>query len=144
MAKTPKSGASTKTFGGTSVPAGNYFIVNAIITDEVLKIDGEPDKPYDCLQLILKHDNNGTPGIECENTLSLNGCWRPRRGSDDKRYQASGSFFTQLLSTCQGKSFDATRDFINSTFANRRISVNYTEYPSQHGGFGRVPVVEFL
>lgn len=144
MAKNPKNGASTKVFGGTSVPVGNYFISSAIITEEVLKIDGEPDKPYDCLQLVLKHDNNGTPGAECENTLSLNGCWRPRRGSDDKRYQASGSFFTQLLNTCQGKSFDATRDFINSTFANRRISVNYQEYPSQSGGFGRVPVVEFL
>lgn len=144
MAKDPKNGASIKVFGGTSVPAGNYFISSAIITEEILKIDGEPDKPYDCLQLVLKHDNNGTPGAECENTLSLNGCWRPRRDSYDKRYQASGSFFTQLLNTCQGKSFDATRDFINSTFANRRISVNYQEYPSQSGGFGRVPVVEFL
>lgn len=144
MAKDPKNGASIKVFGGTSVPAGNYFIVNAIITEEVLKIDGEPDKPYDCLQLVLKHDNNGVPGLECENTLSLNGCWRPRRGSNDQRYQASGSFFTQLLTACQGKSFDATRDFINASFANRRISVNYQEYPSQSGGFGRVPVVEFL
>lgn len=144
MAKTASTEPCTKVFGGTSVPSGNYFISSALISDEVLKIDGEPDKPYKMLQLVLKHEQNGTPGIECENTLSLNGCWRPRRGSDDRRYQASGSFFTQLLNTCQGKSFDATRDFINSTFANRRISVNYQEYPSQSGGFGRVPVVEFL
>lgn len=144
MAKSPKTGASTKVFGGTSVPSGNYFIASAIITEEVLKVDGEPDKPYDCLQLVLKHEQNGAAGVECENTLSLNGCWRPRRGSDDKRYQASGSFFTSLLATCQGKSFDATRDYINAQFVNRRISVNYQEYPSQSGGFGRVPLVEFL
>lgn len=144
MAKTASNEPCTKIFGGTSVPSGNYFISSALISDEVLKIDGEPDKPYKMLQLILKHDNNGVAGLECENTLSLNGCWRPRRGSDDKRYQASGSFFTQLLTACQGKSFDATRDFINTSFANRRISVNYQEYPSQSGGFGRVPMVEFL
>lgn len=144
MAKNPKAGVSTKIFGGTSVAAGNYFIASAIVTDEVLKIDGQPDKAYDALQLVLKHDANGVAGAECEATLSLNGCWRPRRGSDDKRYIASGSFFAQLLAACQGKSFDQTRDYINATFANRRISVNYTEYPSQSGGFGRVPVVEFL
>lgn len=144
MAKTPKTTASIKIFGGTSVAAGNYFIASALVTDEVLKIDGQPDKAYDALQLVLKHDANGVAGAECESTLSLNGCWRPRRGSDDKRYIASGSFFAQLLSACQGKSFDQTRDYINATFANRRISINYTEYPSQSGGFGRVPVVEFL
>lgn len=144
MAKTASTEPCNKVFGGTSVPSGNYFISSALISDEVLKIDGEPDKPYKMLQLILKHEQNGAPGAECENTLSLNGCWRPRRGSDDKRYQASGSFFVSLLATCQGKSFDATRDYINANFANKRISVNYTEYPSQSGGFGRVPVVEFL
>ena len=144
MAKTASTEPCTKVFGGTSVPSGNYFISSAIISDEVLKIDGEPDKPYKMLQLILKHDNNGTQGTECENTLSLNGCWRPRRGSDDKRYQAKGSFFNDLLKACQGKSFDATRDYINAQFIDKRISVNYEEYPSQSGGFGRVPVVEFL
>lgn len=140
MAKTAKQGASSKVFGGNSVNPGNYFIVGAMITEEVLKVTGQADTTYDCLQLLLKHED----GKECEATLSLNGCWRPRRGSDDKRYQASGSFYDQLLTACQGKSFDATRDHINATMNNRKISVNYTEYPSQSGGFGRVPIVTFL
>lgn len=144
MAKTAKNGASTKVFGGTSVTPGTYHITSAIVTEETLKIDGQADRVYDCLQLVLKHDANGVAGAECEATLSLNGCWRPRRGEDGKRYQASGSLFTSLLASCQGKSFDQTRDFINATYANRRISINYTEYPSQSGGFGRVPIVELL
>ena len=144
MAKNPKNGASTKVFGGTAVQPGTYFIKSAIITDEVLKIPGQADAPYDCLQVVLMHDNNGAVGAECDATLVLNGCWRPRRGSDDQKYQASGSFFTQLIAACQGKSFDQTRDFINATYPNRRISINYTEYPSQSGGFGKVPVVEFI
>jgi hypothetical protein len=144
MAKTAKNGASTKTFGGTSVAPGTYHIASAIITEEILKIDGQADKNYDCLQLVLKHDVNGVAGAECDATLSLNGCWRPRRGEDGKRYIAEGSFFTSLLATCQGKSFDQTRDYINANFVNKKISVNYEEYPSQSGGFGRVPKVEFL
>lgn len=144
MAKTAKNGASTKIFGGTSVAPGSYFITSAIVTEETLKIEGQADRVYDCLQLVLKHDANGVAGAECEATLSLNGCWRPRRSEDGKRYQASGSLFTSLLAACQGKSFDQTRDFINATYANRRISINYTEYPSQSGGFGRVPIVELL
>lgn len=135
---------STKVFGGTSVVPGTYFIANAIITDEVLKVPGQADTHYDALQVVLKYDQNGTAGAEVESTLSLNGCWRPRRGSDDKRYQASGSFFAELLKACQGKGFVETRDYIRGSYINRRISVNYTEYPSQHGGYGRVPVVEFL
>lgn len=145
MAKTAKATPSTKVFGGNAVTAGNYFISRAIVTVETLKIAGQADTEYDCLQVVLKRDNNGTPdAVECEATLSLNGCWRPRRGADDKRYQARGSFFTTLLAACQGKSFDQTRDHINATMSNRRISVNYDEYPSQHGGYGHVPIVEFL
>lgn len=145
MARTAKPTASNKIFGGTSVAPGTYFISKAVVTEEVLKIDGQPDKPYDCLQVELKHCNaDGTVGVDCDAALSLNGCWRPRRGEDGKRYIAEGSFFTSLLNACQGKSFDATRDHINQNFANKKISVNYTEYPSQSGGFGRVPVVEVL
>lgn len=144
MAKTAKTTASTKVFGGTNVAPGTYHIASALVSEEVLKIDGQADKPYDCLQLVLKHDANGVAGAECDATLSLNGCWRPRRGEDGKRYIASGTFFTSLLATCQGKSFDATRDYINANFVGKRISIAYEEYPSQHGGFGRVPKVEFL
>lgn len=144
MAKSAKNGASTKIFGGTNVAPGTYHISSALVSEEVLKIDGQADKPYDCLQLVLKHDANGVAGAECDATLSLNGCWRPRRGEDGKRYIASGSFFTSLLSTCQGKSFDVTRDYINANFVGKRITIAYEEYPSQSGGFGRVPKVEFL
>ena len=144
MAKTAKNGASTKVFGGTSVAPGTYHIANAIVTEETLKIEGQADKTYDALQLVLKHDANGVAGAECDATLSLNGCWRPRRGEDGKRYIASGSLFASLLAACQGKSFDATRDYINANYIGKRISIAYEEYPSQSGGFGRVPKVEFL
>lgn len=143
MARNPKE-TSTKVFGGTNVVPGTYFIADAIITDEVLQIPGQADSHYDALQVVLKYDQNGTAGAEVESTLILNGCWRPRRGSDDKRYQASGSFFAELLQACQGKGFVETRDFIRGSYKNRRIKLEYIEYPSQHGGFGRVPKVEFL
>lgn len=144
MAKNAKTTASTKVFGGTSVAPGTYHIASAIVTEETLKIEGQADKTYDCLQLVLKHDQNGVAGAECDATLSLNGCWRPRRGEDGKRYIAAGSFFASLLAACQGKSFDQTRDYINANYTNKKISVAYEEYPSQSGGFGRVPKVEFL
>jgi hypothetical protein len=144
MAKTAKSTASTKVFGGTSVAPGSYFIASAIVTEETLKIEGQADRVYDSLQLVLKHDANGVAGVECEATISLNGCWRHRRGEDGRRYIAAGSFFASLLAACQGKSFDQTRDYINANYTNKKISVAYEEYPSQSGGFGRVPKVEFL
>lgn len=145
MAKSAKNGASTKIFGGTSVAPGSYFIASAIVTVDTLQIEGQADKEYDALHLCLKHVKaDGTQGDDCEATLSLNGCWRPRRGEDGKRYIASGSFFAALLATCQGKSFDQTRDYINANYTNKKISIAYDEYPSQSGGFGRVPKVEFL
>ena len=143
MARNPKE-ESTKVFGGTSVVPGTYFIIDSIITDEVLTVPGQADTHYDALQVVLAYDQNGARGAEVEATLVLNGCWRPRRGSDDKRYQASGSFFTELLKACQGKGFVETRNHIRNAYNNRRITVDYIEYPSQHGGFGRVPKVEFL
>lgn len=142
MARDPKD--SDRIFGGQNIPAGTYFIADAIITNEKLEITGQPTVEYDLLQVVLKEDNNGVAGAELETTLHLNGCHRPRRGSDGGRYQASGSFYDGLIKACQGKSFSQTRDWIKANYANKRISLNYTEYPSQHGGFGRVPKVEFL
>lgn len=142
MARNPKD--STKVFGGTSVPAGVYHIASAIITEETLTLPGQPESKYDCLQLVLKQDVNGTPGAEIEATLSLNGCWRARRGEDGNAYRATGSLYDLLLANCQGKSFNVTRDYINANCANKRIAISYTEYPSQSGGFGRVPVVNFV
>lgn len=143
MARDPKP-TSDRIFGGSSVPAGTYFVADSIITNEKLEITGQPTVEYDLLQVVLKEDSNGTPGAELEPTLHLNGCHRPRRGSDGNRYQASGSFYDSLIKACQGKSFTQTRDWIKANYAGKRISLNYTEYPSQHGGFGRVPKVEFL
>ena len=136
--------SSDRTFGGQAIPAGTYFIADAIITNEKLEISGQPTVEYDLLQIVLKEDNNGVAGAELDLTLHLNGCHRPRRGSDGGRYQASGSFYDGLIKACQGKSFTQTRDWLKANCANKRISLNYVEYPSQHGGFGRVPKVEFL
>jgi hypothetical protein len=136
--------SSDRTFGGQAIPAGTYFIADAIITNEKLEISGQPTVEYDLLQIVLKEDNNGVAGAEMEQTLHLNGCHRPRRGSDGGRYQASGSLYDGLIKACQGKSFTQTRDWLKANYANKRISLTYTEYPSQHGGFGRVPKVEFL
>ena len=144
MARTAKATPSTKVFGGNSVAPGTYFISDSIITEETLQIAGEADTVYDSLQVVLKYDQNGTQGAEVDATLQLNGCWRPRRAADGTRHQASGNFFDLLLQACQGKSFDQTRDYIKANFVNKRISVAYKEYPSQHGGFAKVPVVNLL
>lgn len=144
MARTAKTTPSTKVFGGNSVAPGTYFISDSIITEETLSIQGEPDTTYDSLQVILKYDQNGVQGNEVDAGLQLNGCWRPRRASDGSRHQASGNFFDELLRACQGKSFDQTRDYIKANYVGRRISIAYQEYPSQHGGFAKVPVVNFL
>lgn len=144
MARTAKTTPSTKVFGGNSVAAGTYFISDSIITEETLQITGEADTVYDSLQVVLKYDQNGAPGTEVDATLQLNGCWRPRRAADGTRHQASGNFFEELLRACQGKSFDQTRDHIKANYIGKRINIAYKEYPSQHGGFAKVPVVNLL
>lgn len=131
---------SDKSFGGNVVPAGTYIIENARIVENTLTIAGQPERTYDSLELTFKTEQ----GLPVHGTLSLNGCWRPRCGADGKPYQASGSFFTQVLSACTGKTFTETRDFINQTFANKKVSVNFTDYPSVSGSFGHVPIVEVL
>jgi hypothetical protein len=144
MARTAKATASTKVFGGNLVAPGTYFIADSIVTEETLQIAGEADTVYDSLQVVLKYDQQGTQGAEVDTTLQLNGCWRPRRASDGTRHQASGNFYTTLLPACQGKSFDQTRDYIKANFVGRRISIAYKEYPSQYGGFAKVPMVSLL
>ena len=139
MAKTIKA-SSDKTFGGNAVLPGTYKVNGAIIVEETLTLPGQPQTNYDSLQLQFLTETDQP----VEATLSLNGCWRARRGSDDVAYKASGSFFDILLKECHGKSFTVTRDYINTSLKGRKVSVNYREYPSQNGGFGRVPVVEFL
>lgn len=130
---------SDKTFGGNAVPAGTYTIAGARIVEATMNLNGE-ERKYDALELTFKTE----AGAEVAGTLSLNGCWRPRRGEDGKPYQASGSFFKSLLDTHTGKLFTEVRDHINATFVGRKVAVNYTDYPSLSGGYGRVPTVEFV
>jgi hypothetical protein len=135
--KTPKN--SDKVFGGNSLQAGTYRIKQSLIYDEKATINGE-EVTYDCLAVEVLDET----GAEVEAVLSLNGCWRPRRGEDNKKYQASGNFFDQILRANHGKSFNATRDWINANLKGKKISVAYTDYPSQSGGWARVPVVNIL
>lgn len=137
MAKTPIS--SEKIFGGNSLQAGSYQIKNSIIYAEKAIINGD-EVTYDCLAVEVVDDT----GADVEAVLPLNGCWRPRRGEDGKKYQASGNFFDQILRANHGKSFNATRDWINANLKGKKISVAYTDYPSQSGGWARVPVVNVL
>lgn len=139
MAKSPKGTASNKVFGGTALEAGTYIISKAVVSEDTANIGGT-DMTYDALHIEVKTET----GVEVEATLSLNGCWRPRRGEDGKKYQASGSFYDQVLGACRGKSFDATRDWINANLVGKKIAVAYTDYPSQSGGWSRVPVVNVL
>lgn len=130
---------SNKVFGGNTVPAGIYIIAGARIVDATMNANGE-ERKYHSLEIMFKTE----AGAEVAGTLSLNGCWRPRRGEDGKPYQASGSFFKSLLDTHTGKLFTEVRDHINATYQGRKVAVNYTDYPSLNGGYGRVPQVEFL
>ena len=131
---------STKVFGGQALAAGSYFIHSAFVGEDVLKIAGQPDRSYDTLEVRVFDANNQI----MKATLRLNGCWRPRRGSDNKSYQASGSFFEGLLKACTGKSFSETRDYINQRLIGFEIGLSYQDYPSTSGGFGRVPVCNVL
>lgn len=137
MAKTPKN--SDKLFGGNSLQAGSYQIKNAVIFDEKATINGD-EVTYDCLAIEVTDET----GADVEAVLPLNGCWRPRRGEDGKKYQASGDLFDQILRANHGKSFNATRDWINANLKGKKITVSYTDYPSQSGGWARVPVVNIL
>ena len=137
MAKTPKN--SDKVFGGNSLQAGSYSVKQAIIFEEKATINGD-EVTYDCLAIEVLDEE----GKDVEAVLPLNGCWRPRRGEDGKKYQASGDFFDRILKACHGKSFNFTRDWVNSNLKGAKISVSYTDYPSQSGGWARVPVVNVL
>lgn len=131
---------SSKVFGGQALAADSYFIHSAFVGEDVLKVAGQPDRPYDTLEVRVFDANNQV----MKATLRLNGCWRPRRGSDNNSYQASGSFFEGLIKACTGKSFSETRDYINQKLVGFEIGLSYKDYPSTSGGFGRVPVCNVL
>lgn len=142
MASNPKD--SEKIFGGSALPAGTYQIVGSDIVEETAKINGEEVK-YDCLRILVADPS--APAVQLKAYLSLNGCWRPRRGSDGNAYQASGNLFDELLKACSGKTFNETRDYIKSTFigvaGKSKFILTYKQYPSQSGGFGQVPIANF-
>lgn len=131
---------SNKVFGGQALAAGSYFVHSAFVGEDVLKVAGQPDRPYDTLEVRVFDANSQV----MKATLRLNGCWRSRRGSDDKPYQASGSFFEGLIRACMGKSFSETRDYINQKLIGFEIVLSYKDYPSTSGGFGRVPICNIL
>lgn len=132
--------SSNKVFGGNTLPSGVYEISRSFIGEDILKIAGQPDTPYDTLEIEVKvvSDSGQVGGIAAA-TLRLNGVWRARRDADGNRVQASGSLFEGLIKACQGKSFTETRDFINAKLVGQRFRLDYQEYPSASGGFGRVP-----
>lgn len=142
MAHNPKD--SEKIFGGSALPAGTYLILGSDIIEETAKINGE-DIKYDCLRLLVADPN--APAVQLKAYLALNGCWRARRGTDNKAYQANGTLFNDLLKNCSGKTFNETRDYIRTNFTvalgKNKFILTYTQYPSQSGGFGQVPVANF-
>lgn len=141
MASNPKD--SEKIFGGSALPAGTYLIIGSDIVEETAKINNEEVK-YDCLRLLVA--DPAVPGVPLKAYLSLNGCWRARRGSDGNPYQASGNLFDDLLKNCSGKTFNETRDYIKANFLvapRNKFVLAYKQYPSQSGGFGQVPIANF-
>lgn len=144
MAKQIKQGACDKVYGGQTVPAGQYFIIESLITEETLSIRGQADSTYDALNVVLAHNNNGQQGPILETTLRLNGSWRERVDKDGRVLKASGEFYDQILANCQGKSFDFTRDYINQNLKGRKIVVVYTTYVSHNGQIGHIPTINFV
>lgn len=145
MARQAKNGESTKKFGGSTLNEGTYFIHTSLVTEEDLNIDGNSEGKYDCLWVEVAHiQADGTKGDVLEEAIKMNGCWRERRGSDDKPYKASGSFYDLLFKECGHHSFDFTVEYIKQHLAGKKISVAYIRYPSVRGGFGYVPKIDLL
>jgi hypothetical protein len=130
---------SSKKIGGNLVAPGRYVINRALISDDVLKQDGQADKPYDTLEVELFHlDANNQLGVQCLNNLRLNGCWRARKGSDGQPYSHRGTFYDKFLGATTGKDFTAGRNYINATLRGYAIDVVHHRYPSTTGDFGTV------
>ena len=144
MAKQAKQGACDKTYGGATVPAGQYFVHEALITEEVLQIRGQADSNYDALNVVLAPNVNGAAGPVLDTTLRLNGSWRERVDKDGKILKANGDFYDLILANCQGKSFDFTRDYINQNLKGRKIEIAYTTYVSHNGQIGHIPTIKFI
>lgn len=123
---------SQKRFGGTALVAGNYVIHSAFCYQDVLETQKGP-RLYDTLEVRVQDTSGKIP----QATLRLNGCWRPRKGSDGQPYSAKGNFFEGLKNRCTGKTFSEVRDFINQNLVGYKINLSWENYPSQTG-FGQV------
>jgi hypothetical protein len=125
---------STKIFGGAALPAGTYNIHSAFCDTDSLIVNDRV-KNFETLEVRVFNEQNEV----LRSTLRLNGCWRARKGSDGKPYQASGTFFDGLLKHCTGTTFSETRDYINNNLAGFQIILDYTQYPSTTG-FGNIAI----
>jgi hypothetical protein len=144
MARNIKQDACDKVVGGQTVPQGQYFIVESDITVEPLKIRGQADSEFDAWNVRVAPNNNGAQGPTLDTSIRLNGFWRERVDKDGKVRKPYGDFFDLLLSQCQGKSFDAGRDYINNNLKQRRISVAYDTYVSHTGQIGHIMKISFV
>lgn len=154
MAKTAKTGGSTKVFGGTSLPEGKYAISRIIVCEEFYTDSNGVKKSYDALTVCVKpatQINNvwvETPNSqELDTGLILNGCWRTRYDAQGQPHKATGTFIESAIQDCHGQSFDQTVTTMttNGKYIGKVISLSYEEYQSVNvGSAGRVPVVNFL
>lgn len=144
MARTIKQDACDKVYGGQTVPAGEYIIVESDITVEPLKIRGQADSEFDSLNVRVAPIVNGAAGQTLETSIRLNGSWRDRVDKDGRIRKASGTFFDTIGAICTGKSFDFTRDHINSTHKGKKIVLKYDTYVSHNGQVGHIPTIDFM
>ena len=135
---------SSKKFGGSSLPSGNYFIGEAFIGEDTLTIAGQAPRTYETLEIaVFTMDANNQP-VWHPNTLRLNGCWRKRTSAEGQHLQANGSLFEGLLKSCTGQSFSQVRDFINTKLVGKQFSIAYTTYNAQGGGNGSIPTASII
>lgn len=141
MAKTNSIATSNKIFGGNKLAAGRYSIVDAIICEEIFKLNGV-DTKYECLQLNVAHINPTTglvmldgsnQPVLASTTLVLNGIWRPKVAADGTVMKNSGSMLSELLQTFRGKTFSEVREAINASYKSRVFTIDYTEFIGESG-----------
>lgn len=120
-------------FGSAKLSAGTYTIADAGLYKRSYTLNGDT-KEYASLEVKVS---------ESEFAIPLNGCWRSRRAADGTAHKASGSFFDELFVKATGKTFDEVVKLINKDFKDRKIRVNYVDYPNNFG-FGSVPVINFV
>lgn len=145
MAREKKNGPSTAIFGGTKVPAGNYVITGALVSEQTVTINDVP-KTFDALFVEVRFpDVNGQPGPACVNAIRLNGCHRQRVTHDHKTVPAcSGTFYDDLIGRLTGSTLDEAVEYINKNLVNRGIHVEYDTYVNLDGEDGTLTHIDFL